>query len=396
MTNTHDVVVVGGGLGGLLAANRMASGGRRVVVLEQASHPGGLARSPAASGEALNLGPHALYRSGRAVAVLRELGVPLDGFVPGPGAFFEHDQHLLPGPTSALGLLTLPWLSWRERVELAWSMREVLAGPSSPGTLDDWLAQRRSPRVRGFFSAMARVSTYTNAPIQLSARVALAQVRAGLDGVLYLDGGWQHLVDVLASRVEVRCATRVHALEGTDVHCENGDVLRARDVVLAVPLAAAARLAPQEEGLVARVPQLQPVRAACVDLVLQRLPRPERRLVLGFDAPTYFSVHSRPEQLESVKVHVAWYLAPGDETSAEVMEQRLDAFLERVQPGWRDVVLARRYFPHMRVMEDLPGRSPVTVSAPLHLVSGVGGFLFDAIALSTDALVARPMRAAAR
>ena len=396
MTNTHEVVVVGAGLGGLLAANRLVSAGRRVVVLEQAAQPGGLGRSPALSGEALNLGPHALYRSGRAVAVLRELGVPLEGFVPGTGTFFEHEERLLPGPTGALGLLTVPWLSWRERVELAWSLREVLAGSSARGTLEEWLAHRRSPRVRGFLAAMTRVSTYTNAPAQLSARVALTQLRAGLDGVLYLDGGWQHLIDALAARVEVRCATRVTSVRGADVHCENGDVLRAREVVLAVPLAVAARLVPHDEALAARVAHLEPVRVACIDLVLQRLPSPERRLVLGFDEPTYFSVHSRPEQREPVKVHVAWYLSPGDVPSAGVMEQRLDAFLERVQPGWRDVVLARRYFPHMRVMEDLPGRSPVTLAAPLHLVSGVGGFLFDAVAQSTDALVARSLRVAAR
>lgn len=365
------------------------------MVLEQAGEPGGLGRSPQLAGSPVNLGPHALYRAGRALALLRELDLPLDGFIPGSGAHFEHEGELLPGPSSALGLLTLPWLSWRERVELAWSLREVMAGRVE-GTVEAWLATKRSPRVRGFLAAMTRVTTYTNAPAQLMARVALAQFKAGLEGVLYVDGGWQAVVDALAARVEVRCQTRVDSLQGTDVHCENGSVWRAKEVVLAVPLAAAARLLPHEAGLAKRVEQLQPVRAACLDVVLRQLPRADRRLVLGFDQPLYFSVHSRPEQREPVKVHVAWYLAPDDAERAEVMEQRLEGVLDRAQPGWRDVLVARRYFPHMRVMEDLPGRPPVRLEGAVKLVSGIGGFLFDAVAESTDALVTPQPKVAAR
>jgi phytoene dehydrogenase-like protein len=207
--------------------------------------------------------------------------------------------------------------------------------------------------------------------------------------VLYLDGGWQRIVEQLAQvaarlGVEVRTGARAVSLQGTTVTLADGTQLTAREVALAVPLAAAAKLS-GDAALQQRAEAARPVRAACLDLVLKQLPRPERRLTLGFEQPTYFSVHSPPAQTENIKVHVAWYLAPDDTRDAHALEQELEAFVERVQPGWRDVLVGRRYFPHMRVMEDVPREVASTLGAPLHLVSTVATtkFLFDAVASTT-------------
>ena len=123
------------------------------------------------------------------------------------------------------------------------------------------------------------------------------------------------------------------------------------------------------------------MRVAALDLVLSRLPVPERRLALSLAAPLYFSVHSRPEVQSQVKVHAAWYLAPDDTSEAAAIEQRVEAFLDRVQPGWRELVEARRFFPQLRVMEDLPREEVTVLPAPLRLISSVAtrAFLFDAV-----------------
>ena len=73
---------IGGGLAGLTAAATIARTGRAVTVLEGGEHLGGRARTRRRDGFDLNLGPHALYRAGGGLAVLRRLGVEVRGRMP--------------------------------------------------------------------------------------------------------------------------------------------------------------------------------------------------------------------------------------------------------------------------------------------------------------------------
>ncbi|MCI3948807.1 MAG: putative dehydrogenase, partial [Acidimicrobiales bacterium] len=79
---TTDVLVVGGGLAGLAAATTAARAGRQVTLLEARSEPGGRARTAEQDGFLLNEGPHALYRQGEGLAVLRDLGIEPSGSEP--------------------------------------------------------------------------------------------------------------------------------------------------------------------------------------------------------------------------------------------------------------------------------------------------------------------------
>src|SRR5262245_49195084 len=115
---TYEAVVVGGGLAGLTAGAVLARGGQRVVVLEKGKEPGGRAQTQTRHGFQFNLGPHALYRHGRAAEVLRDLGVAFYGTVPdGDGALARRKIHRLPG--SVWSLLRTTLLTVREKWELA-------------------------------------------------------------------------------------------------------------------------------------------------------------------------------------------------------------------------------------------------------------------------------------
>jgi phytoene dehydrogenase-like protein len=141
---------------------------------------------------------------------------------------------------------------------------------------------------------MARVSTYANDPARLSAGLVVRQLQLVLgSGVRYVDGGWQTLVDGLAraaaaAGVEVRTKAPARALEpsaaGVTVRLDGG-AIETDVVVLAVSPDEAHDLLPADAELARCSQGRAPVRAACNDLALSRLPRPAARCALGNDRP---------------------------------------------------------------------------------------------------------------
>src|SRR5437899_2629571 len=77
-----DIAVIGGGLGGLTVAIFLARSGRKVCLFEQTHSLGGRAKTMIHQGFNFNLGAHALYRKGSAMAVLKELGINPEGAKP--------------------------------------------------------------------------------------------------------------------------------------------------------------------------------------------------------------------------------------------------------------------------------------------------------------------------
>ncbi|HET8627729.1 MAG TPA: NAD(P)/FAD-dependent oxidoreductase [Thermomicrobiales bacterium] len=366
-----DVAVVGGGLAGLTAALYLARGGRAVTLFEKAHDLGGRAVTEEAGGYYFNRGPHALYRGGEAARALDELGVPYSGRVPGGGAALRAGRAYL-FPNGASALLGTRLLGPAAKLELVRFLATV--GRLDPAAvadvpLADWLARRfRHEESRQVLTAICRVSTYTNAPERLSAGAFVAQLQTALAGnVLYLDGGWQTLVDGLRraaadAGVRIVAGARVAAVECgggavAGVRLADGGRLAAAAAVLAIAPREAAALVDGSAGADLRrwAAEAAPVRAACLDVALRRLPRSRRRYAVGVDRPLYASVHSAYARLApagGAVIHLAQYLA--DPRDAAGAERELEGLLDWLQPGWRDEAVARRYLPKLVVMNALP------------------------------------------
>ncbi len=374
-----DVVVVGAGLAGLSAAAFAARGGARVLLLDRTEFVGGRASTQQVAGYDFNIGPHALYAGGPAAKVLAELGVGYTGRRPpaaGGLACRRGRLHALPG--GLVSLLTTDLLQLSGKFELArvlGSLPRLEAASLRGLSVRDWLdATFRDEIVRALVEALLRLTSYANDPERSCAAAALAQLQAGLGhGVLYLDGGWGTLVAGLeqaATRagVEVRTSARVRSVrasaDGVEIHFADGDAapVRARCGILALPPSVAAALVGTESdgasAVAAWAREAVPVRAACLDLGLRRLPNPRRLFALGIDRPTYFSVHSASARLApegGALVHVAMYLG-SDRPDAKAVEAELESFADLVQPGWREVMVERRYLPSMLVAGSLVSR----------------------------------------
>ncbi len=280
-------------------------------------------------------------------------------------------------------------MSPSERWELArWFATIGLADPEPlrGRTVTDWVSGA-SDAVRDVVLSVVRVSTYAACPEIADAGATLEQLKRALRGVLYLDGGWQQLVDALrdaavAAGAEIRTGARV----------DHVDELDADDVVLCVSPHVAAKLT-GSEALAAYAAAAVPVTASCLDVALRGPVEPSRRLALGLRRPLYFSVHSTSARLGpegDTLLHAAIY---GGGERAE-----LEDGLDRLHPGWRERVVTTRFLPSLVVSHDVPRaevggrRAPIVVAdRPGVYVAGdwvgeEGGWLLDAALASSMAV----------
>lgn len=374
----YDVIVVGGGLSGWIAAALLGKGGRRVLLVERATTFGGRAATVEKGGVYLNLGAHAVYRDGDLWAVLDRLGIRLPGGAPKNGGHFLWAGKVYPMPASPASLALSPLLDGRGKLELALQMAKVqrLAESKLPGgSLQGWLEENaRDPMVHRILRSVARTATYADEPDLQAAGPVLRQLKHVLNGgAFYVDWGWVTIVEqlrsvadglgvrALAGRPAVQVAPAADAEDcprdaAYAVDLDGGERLYAGVVVLAAPPAACCQLVPGagETALGRWREQARPVTVACLDLGLRRLPRPERGFVLGLDEPFLLSNQSRASRLSRsglLAVHLVRYHGAGTPDAARDRTD-LERFMDQVQPGWRAEVEQVQYLPRMTVVYD--------------------------------------------
>lgn len=365
-----DVIVVGGGIAGLVAAAFALKAGSRVMVLEGASTFGGRGRTRTISGFRFNQGAHALNGDGPLDRVLHELGISLPGGAPPLDAgVFVSAGRLHRAPFGRAGLVATTLLDDAEKREIATVLGRLFTGraPCRPGTtlrqaLDDLSGH---PKVRAALGAMVRFTSVVHAPDTADGTALLDQLRGALiRDARHVDGGWQTLINALRTT----CIERGGALRsrspvasvardtGWHATLRNGVIVTAPAVVLAVPPSRAAALCPAV-GVVLPAGDPLPARAACLDLGLTGLPRPDILFALDVDRPLYFSVHSATARLapgNGALVHAMRFIEPGETPDRQKLVGELEAFVDLLQPGWRDRVVVRRFLGAMPVHSALP------------------------------------------
>ena len=404
MPQKAEVIVIGGGLAGLMAATTAARAGRRTVVLERGEALGGRAQTQEWKGFKLNLGAHALFKAGKAYTLLHELGLLPEGTEPNPRGRALREGRLDLLPAGPLSMLTTGLLGWREKgafLSLMSRLPKVDLQEASGLSCTQWLERHvADPRLRQFMGAILRASTYGGDPNRVRASLALRRVLDSQKGVFYIHGGWGALVQRLARAAEAAGA-RIHAGaavagvaprgEGYDVRLKSGEVFEGDEVILALPPTETLQLLPEAAAARLRgiLGDVQPVTASCLDLCLSRLPNRAVNLGLGIDEPLFMVVQSEAARIApegAALVHLLRYHEgrPGEEPAA--MRARLEAFMDQLQPGWRDVLLHARFLPTAPVASvlDEPGRRRPTsedLGLPgLHLAGdwvGEEGWLAD-------------------
>lgn len=250
-----------------------------------------------------------------------------------------HDE-LVKMPVTPRALLTTKLLGVRAKLAAGRLFRVIGKGVASDAaglSFDEWLERRRVPGdLRTYVQALAQLATYEARPGAMAAPAAIRQLHLALQGVLYLDGGWQTLVDGLLG-VGQTAGVRLVAESATGIERDGADLVVATPagavVARSVVIASggpelAARLAGRDPGWVEQAGP--PVEAACLDIGVTVAPSVE--LIVPGTSPLYFSVHSPTAALgpkDQFLISLLRYLEPGDVPSHEVLRSELEAHAAR-------------------------------------------------------------------
>lgn len=232
---------------------------------------------------------------------------------------------------------------------------------------------------------------------------------------LYPDAGWQSIVDRLVAKARLAGAqlvtsagvSSIQSLDGGGWRVTYGSGQRESKLTACHILSTTS---PQHllelagdrlpDEYIERLSKLEPVKAACLDVHLKRLPLPNRVFALGTDEPVYLSVHSQWAKLvnnaDEAVIHVMHYDVEAAH-DAVTMRAMLEVVLDKMQPGWRNQVISQRFMPNLTVMHARPvpelrgmmKRPPVATGVHGLYVAGdwVGaeGLLLDASMASAEA-----------
>lgn len=377
----NQVVVVGGGIAGLLCATSLAKSGRAVLLLDASARLGGRAGTTEHDGYLLNEGAHALYAS--SARLLASAGVKAPGKRPKlTKARVLRGGELLPAPFTPGKLATKGPLSVRERAQYAKALAAAVTGrPNRLATRSSqsWIDEHSStPLLSDLLSGLVRLSGYCGKLADAPAQTGVALLgEASRQPVRYVDGGWQTIVSELTDSAlehgaQLRTGAKVDALLAEDrvagVLLADGEEICARSVVLAglSPTRTGRLLGAAGGQLPHTLAEPRPVRAACLDVALSELPRPDCPFVLGLDEPLYLSVHSLASKLTPGGGAVIQLLRydDGAEITAEATQARLEQLLDQAQPGWRERVVHQRFAPRMIAACHLPRAAKGLASRP--------------------------------
>src|SRR5258708_3105275 len=221
-----DVAIVGGGMAGLTAATYLARAGKTVTLFEKAGNLGGRGATSNHDGYLFNRGIHGIYTGGATEEVLKDLGIRYSYGSP-KETFLLHEGQIYPFPASASALFGSHLLKLGDKLELVRvlsAVPRIKAESLAHLSAQEWLERTiKHPLDRQILASTAWVFTYCSNLDLVSAEVFVFKLQLSLKHpVLYVDGGWQTLIERLRQPALQAAASLRSGTPVTAVHSQHG------------------------------------------------------------------------------------------------------------------------------------------------------------------------------
>jgi phytoene dehydrogenase-like protein len=368
----YEVAIVGGGISGLAASIYLARAGFSVILLEKSNQLGGRGLTTRKKNAMLNLGVHAFYQNGTGESVLKELGIPLKGANPPASAVGIWKNKVHPIPTTPIQLLKSNLFSLKGKISLTKLMiklNKIDTEKVGNISLKEWAEMTiHDPLVRLLVFAISRANTYVPYPELHLAGPAIRQLQRTFNGnAFYISEGWGTLIEDLKEQAELAGVTIMNHRNVTEIKHDgsvqrvlltNEDILEVPYVIVTAGLKETCHLVYHAEhtSLKRWENQARPIHAACLDLVLRKLPNPDVDFIAGFwmDQPIFYNNPTSVTKMSedgSTVIHLVKHL--GTSTGDPKLDlQHLEQAMDIIHPGWRKEELTRQFLPHLTVSHD--------------------------------------------
>ncbi|WP_144793320.1 protoporphyrinogen oxidase [Microbacterium paludicola] len=222
----RHVVIVGGGIGGLVAARECAKVGMQVTVLESEGELGGAIRRADLGGLTVDAGAESYAtRGGHVRALLDELGLGDRIVTPNPaGAWLVGAPGVDAAPLPKGGILGIPVNPFADDVRRiigwggAWrAYVDRLRPPLTIGqerSLGTLVARRMGPKVRDMLVAPVTAGVYSADPDDVDTEIAAPGLNAALTRAGSLSGGVAQLIAERADRAAKAPGSAVEGVAG--------------------------------------------------------------------------------------------------------------------------------------------------------------------------------------
>jgi phytoene dehydrogenase-like protein len=143
------------------------------------------------------------------------------------------------------------------------------------------------------------------------------------------------------------------------VQLHDGSELPAEALLLALPPTDAVHLlgAPAVPDLAREVAGMVSAQIACLDVALEHLPSARATAVFDLQQPRFVTAQSTVARIAphgGGVIHAFKQLDPRITTDQRQDARELEAVLDQLQPGWRELVVERRFLPRMLGSSLLP------------------------------------------
>jgi len=366
--NRFDVVIIGGGLAGLVAAAKLAKNKRKVLLVERGKL-GGRATTASIKGFDFNMGAHAVYAKDRTVLskLEKELSLDINWLTFSPRrAIYDLGDKTSAVPSNLKGLWDTKLLTGWNKISFGFFVLKTMLGiqKGEKGvTIKNWLDKNKiGEQTKETLLSIASSNFFTKNPENIPSDVFFDYYKSVFKTkhpVSYVEGGWKTLIVQFEKAIKENGGEIIEKTKIMNIEQENGvvksvstakEVYFGKDFIFAIPPVELEKLFGDK---MEKYKNQKAVSVAFYDIGLKnRIQSPysyvyNKRERMFITDISYYDKTCTPEGGQLLQA-VAYI---NEEDNPDTIKEKLEEMYDKQFPGWREELVVTKFSNKATVQE---------------------------------------------